>query len=43
MKTEWKAPVLEVLTVSQTLKGWNHDPYCPPGEEPGNPGDVLDS
>ncbi|MGD7044444.1 paeninodin family lasso peptide [Jeotgalibacillus proteolyticus] len=43
MKTEWKVPVLEVLNVSQTLKIHDWDPDCPPGEEPGNPGDVLDS
>ncbi|TDL31832.1 paeninodin family lasso peptide [Jeotgalibacillus sp. S-D1] len=42
MKMEWKAPVLEVLEVEKTMKGWTTPkPPKEPGdkEEPG----LLDS
>jgi hypothetical protein len=25
MKSEWKEPMVEILDISKTMKGWNHD------------------
>ncbi|WP_115748508.1 paeninodin family lasso peptide [Oceanobacillus chungangensis] len=45
MKKEWKSPVLEVLNVSMTMKGWHHGGK--PGKEepqgPNDPNDPFDS
>ncbi|WP_115771277.1 paeninodin family lasso peptide [Oceanobacillus arenosus] len=39
MKKEWKSPVLEVLDVSMTMKGWKHGHGGNPGHGGGgNPG-----
>ncbi|MBD1380846.1 paeninodin family lasso peptide [Metabacillus arenae] len=43
MKKEWKQPLLEILDISMTMKGWWHDKPPKDPENPGEPGGEFES